>query len=277
MTRLTTAAALAALLTAAAGPALAQTPDWSGLYIGGHGGWAGLDDADGETLRFDRDLDGSFNDTVTTATSANAFGPGFCGGTPNTAVAADGCEDDDDGSEFGARIGYDWQMGSWVFGVVGEYSAVDAQDSATGFSTTPANYVFTRDVESIAALRARIGYAMGPALIYVTGGFARASVENSFATTNGANAFTPSSDSDDADGRQFGAGLEYALGGGWSIGGEYLMTTLEPDDYVIRVTQGSAPPTNPFVLAPNTTGTDIIRSEDEIKLNSFRIGLNYRF
>lgn len=276
MTRLMPAAALAALMTAVAAPALAQTPDWSGFYIGGHGGWTGLDDSDDETLLFDRNLDGAFNDTVTTAAAANAFGPGFCGGTPNSAAAADGCEDDDDGFEFGGRIGYDWQMGSWVFGAVGEWTSVDASDSVTGFSTTPANYVFTRDVESIAALRARVGYAMGPALIYVTGGFAKASVENSFATSNTANAFTPSGD-DDADGRQFGAGLEYALGGGWSIGGEYLSTTLEPDDYVVRVTQGTAPATNPFVLAPNTTGTDIIRSEDEIQLNSFRIGLNYRF
>lgn len=277
MQRLTRAAALAALMTAAAGgPAMAQ--DWTGFYIGGHGGWTGLDDEEGATLLFDRNLDGSFSDTVTTGTGANAFSPGFCGGTPNTAVAADGCQDDDDGSEFGGRLGYDWQMGGWVFGLVGEYTAHDVRDTATGFSTTPANYAFHRDLQSVMALRARVGWAMGPMLIYATGGFAKGKVDQSFTTTNGANAFNPlESNDDDADGGQFGAGLEYALGGGWTIGGEYLRTTLEPDDYVVRVTQGSAPPTNPFVLAPNTTGTDIIRSDDEIRLNSFRIGLNYRF
>ena len=46
------------LSLAAASPALAQTTDWSGPYIGGAAGYANPDD-DGEKLAFDRDLDGA--------------------------------------------------------------------------------------------------------------------------------------------------------------------------------------------------------------------------
>lgn len=269
--------ALALALAGVATPSLAQSPDWSGFYLGVIGGQATIDNDDSETLLFDRNLDGSFNDTVTTTTAANAFGPGFCGGRPITNAAAGGCNDDDDrDSDLGARLGYDWQMGSFVFGAVAEVSFPDAEDSVTGFSTTPASYTFTRSVEAVTALRARMGFVFGPALAYVTGGVARATVENAFTTSNTANTFTPSGD-DEADGYQLGGGVEYALTPRLSITGEYLRTSVEADPYVVRVGQGTAPATNPFVLAPNTTGTDIIRSSDEIELNSFRVGLSYRF
>ena len=49
------------------------------------------------------------------------------------------------------------------------------------------------------------------------------------------------------------------------------------DDNVIRVGRGTAPATNPFVLAPNTTGTDIVRSNDKIEFHAVNIGMSYRF
>jgi outer membrane immunogenic protein len=271
--------AAAALMAVGAAPAYAQSAaDWAGPYVGGHVGYGfGSDDGD-ETLLFDKDLDGAYDDPILTATDANAFSPGFCGGAGKTAVAADGCEDDDDGFSGGVRAGYDWAVSdSVILGVVGEVDFTDVTDSATGFSTTPANYVFTRDLEHIAALRARAGFVTGPMLIYATGGYAMGKVENSFSTTNAANSFTATTDDDKADGYQLGGGVEYGFGNGWSLVGEYIYTALDTEDYNIRVGPGTAPATNPFILAPNTTGTDMIRSSDSFDVHSVRVGLNYRF
>jgi opacity protein-like surface antigen len=253
-------------------------PDWSGPYIGIFGGYNQSNEDEDEILRFDRNLDGNYGDTVTTAAGADAFSPGFCGGAATSTGPATGCRDDNDGVEAGVRGGYDWQFGNIVVGALAEYSVNTVQDTVTGFSTTPAFYSFTRELESTAAVRAKLGYAMGPALIYGTGGYAYGKFDNTFRTSNTANRFTETTESDDGDGWQAGGGVEYALGRGLTVSGEYLYTSLSVDSPVIRVdSTGTTPATNPFILAPNTTGTDMTRGNGKFGTHMVRIGMNYRF
>ncbi|MFN7110806.1 MAG: outer membrane protein [Brevundimonas sp.] len=261
-------------------PALAQSvaPDWSGPYVGIFGGYNQSNDDGDEILRFDRNLDGNYGDPVTTAAGENAFSPGFCGGAATSTGPATGCKDDNDGVEAGVRGGYDLQFGNIVVGALAEYTVNNVQDTVTGFSTTPAFYSFTRELESTAAVRAKLGYAMGPALIYGTGGYAYGKFENKFLTSNTANSFTETSESDDGDGWQAGGGVEYALGRGLTVSGEYLYTSLDVDSPVIRVgNTGTTPVANPFILAPNTTGTDMTRGNGRFGNHAVRIGMNYRF
>lgn len=261
-------------------PALAQSvaPDWSGPYVGIFGGYNQSNDDGDENLGFDRNLDGNYGDQVSTAAGANAFSPGFCGGMATSTAPGTGCRDDNDGVEAGVRAGYDMQFGNFVVGALAEYSVNDVQDSVTGFSTTPAFYTFTRELESTAAARLKLGYAYGPALIYGTGGYAYGKFENKFRTSNQANSFTETSEGDDGDGWQAGGGVEYALGRGLTVNGEYLYTSLDVDSPVIRVgNNGTTPAANPFISAPNTTGTDMIRSNGKFGTHMFRIGMNYRF
>lgn len=273
------AVTLAVLMAGVAAPAMAQSAgDWSGLYGGVFGGHLESDDNANEQLVFDRDFDGQFDDMVVLSGSgADAFSPGSCDGTPS-ALTPSVCDRDPGGVEGGARLGWDWQFGNWVAGVVGEVSAVKAEDSVSSFSTTPAAYSFTRQLEHTAALRARVGYAMGPALGYVTGGPAYGKVDNRFFTTNTANSFTERSNEDDADGFQAGAGVEWRLAPSLTLVGEYMYTSLDTGDYVIRAgNSGTTPATNPFILAPNTGGTDITRSGDQFRTHNFRIGMNVQF
>jgi outer membrane immunogenic protein len=260
-------------------PVMAQsvTPDWSGPYVGIFGGFTQTNDDADEILRFDRNLDGNYGDPVTTAAGANAFSPGFCGGAATSTGPATGCRENDDGVEAGVRAGYDMQFGDIVVGALAEYTVNSAQDTVTGFSTTPAFYSFTRELESTAAVRAKLGYAAGPALVYGTGGYAYGKFENRFLTSNQANSFTETSETTDGDGWQAGGGVEYALGRGLTVSGEYLYTSLSVDSPVIRVGQGTAPATNPFILAPNTTGTDMTRGNGKFGNHAFRLGMNYRF
>lgn len=276
---LLSAASLSLLMAGVAAPALAQSaPDWSGPYIGVYAGSVENHEQSGETLIFDRNLDGVFGETVATSGGADAFGPGFCQGGALTNQAGGGCTLDDKGVEGTIRAGYDWQFGQVVVGLVADWSALNVSDTVTGFSSTPANYVFRRELTDMAALRARVGFATGPALLYITGGAAYGGIDNSFRTTNAANSFVVQEDEDDADGWQLGAGLEWRLAPNLSVTGEYLYTNLTPGDYIVRAgNNGTTPATNPFILAPNTAGTDITRSNDEMELHALRIGMNVRF
>lgn len=286
MTRILSGAAAALLLAGVAAPAMAQSvlpnwdarPNWTGAYVGIYGGATVTNDDEDERLGFDRNLDGRYGDTVATAAGANAFSPGSCGGMAMGVTPQAGCDGDSDGAEAGVRAGYDFQFGSFVVGAVAEYSGITgAEDSVTSYSTTPANYVFSRKLENLAAARARVGYAYGPALVYATGGVARGDVVNRFYTSNTANSFTARINDDEADGYQAGGGVEYMLAPNFSVTGEYMYTSLEAPDYVVRVGQGTAPATNPFILPPNTAGTDMIRSNGRFGLHAVRLGMNYRF
>jgi outer membrane immunogenic protein len=275
-----TRAATAALLLATALPALAQSTDaeWNGLYFGGHlGGVEPMDDSGG-TIEFDTNLDGDFGDTVNTAAGANAFSPGFCGGAAVARTPAGGCRDDSGGGDLGVRAGYDWQRGRWVFGALVEMARTEARDSVSAFSTTPAFYTMTRDLESTVAIRGRVGYAFGAGgdwLAYATAGGVRGRFENSFATSNGLNAFRERGDGD-ASGYQAGIGLERKVLGGLAVGLEYLHTRLDDDGARVAVTRGSATATNPFVLV-NPDGTTFRRSDQDFDIGSLRLVATWRF
>ena len=58
----------------------AAAQDWTGAYISGHIGFSKIPEGSNNTVVFDRNLDGDFSDTITTAAGANAFSPGFCVG-----------------------------------------------------------------------------------------------------------------------------------------------------------------------------------------------------
>lgn len=274
--RLTTSVAIA-LLGLTAAPAFAESGDWAGGYVGIYAGQLSDPDDNGDRILFDTNLDGTYGDTVLTSTNANAFSPGFCDGQAQGPTPADGCDNNEGAGEYGVRGGYDWQSGDWVYGVVAEYGSNDTRDAVSAFSTTPARYTMKREIDDVLALRARVGFAFGEDganLLYATGGYARASVKNSFNTSNGVNTFTNIGDSN-ASGTQLGLGYERRLNDNFTIGVEYLATSLDDGDYTVR-SQGPAPATNPFILV-NPAGTDFRRSDDDLDFDSFRITATYRF
>ena len=273
---------LSLALVALASPAFAQSDDagdkWSGFYVGASIGNTDPRGGDDGTLLFDTNLDGSYGDTVRTGAGADAFSPGFCGGVATGRTPGEGCFDDRGGTTLGARMGYDWQMGHWVFGALAEYNKHDVRDGVSGFSTTPASYAMIRELDSTIALRARAGISFGQSndwLAYATAGAVRAKLNNRFETTNTANAFDLT-DSGDADGVQFGLGVERKIAGNVSLGLEYLRTRLDDEDTIVRVSRGTAPATNPFLLV-NANGTDMRRSDDRLDLDTLQLTLNYRF
>ncbi|WP_404370973.1 outer membrane protein [Sphingomonas sp. MMS24-J45] len=267
-------------------PAFAQEADdkpFDGLYVGGTVGFDAQPNDRGSTVLFDRNLDGQFGDTVLTSTGSNAFaataaqpGAGFCNGRATSTGLLTGCTNDKDNISYSGRIGFDKQFNHVVVGLVGEFGKSEVRDSVSAFSTTPASYTLTRKVDYNANIRARAGYAFDKTLFYATGGGAYAKVNSTFETTNTANAFATSGKKD-AWGYVAGGGIEQKLGRHFSIGLEYLYNQYKDGDYRVRATQGTAPATNPFVLAPNTAGTDFARSDRFFRWHSVRATAQFRF
>jgi outer membrane immunogenic protein len=271
----------AAASVALATPAFAQDADeypFDGIYVGGSVG-AAVQPNDGakSSILFDRDLNGSFGDTVVTAAGANAFSPGFCGGAA-TSAANENCRHDKDGIEYYGRIGADTHMGPMVIGVMGEFGKPEISDSVSAFSTTPASYTMTRKLDYTASIRGRVGITPGTmrtTLFYATGGAMYGKVKNSFATTNGVNSFTTNGDKD-AWGYSAGGGVEQKIGRNLSVGLEYIYNDLKDDKGGVRAGPGTAPATNPFLLA-GAGGTDFRRSDTQFRWHSLRLTAALRF
>ena len=273
---------IAVLMSAAAAtPAFAQDDpqgEFDGFYFGGAVGGTFTSDNDDETIRFDRNLDGNFGDTVTTSGGANAFSTGFCGGSVGTSPSrpTTGCETEDKAVELSLRAGFDRQMGNVVLGVVAEIGKSETRSSVTAFSTTPASYTFNREIDLLANLRLRAGFTVTPTtLVYATGGVGYASLDTSFTTTNTANGVSRDLD-DDSIGFVVGGGVEQKLGRNVSVGVEYLYQRYEDESTVRLVNSGTTPATNPFLLG-NAGGTDFARSDQKFDLHSVRAVVNFRF
>lgn len=266
----------AAALTLAS-PAIAQddgtSGGYDGLYVGGSFGGAVQPNDGGATLLFSRNGT-NYSTALPTALGANAFSPGFCNGSA-TGTANSGCTNDKDGIEYKLRIGGDTTFGQhFVIGFVGDFGKTRISDSTSGFSTTPASYTLTRNLKYDAGARGRIGFTpQGTTLFYGTGGVAYGKLRNDFTTSNTANSFATNG-SHDAWGYSTGGGVEQRIGA-FSIGLEYLYTSLRDDKTRVAVGAGTAPATNPFIL--NGGGTTIARSDSNFRWHSMRVTAAFRF
>jgi outer membrane immunogenic protein len=275
-------AAIAIAVPAAAQDTGTSQPSdyFNGFYVGGTFGLDATADANDDTIAFDTNRDGTFDNTVRTTTGANAFSTGFCAGTANSRLAADGCRDDKDSYGYSIRAGVDRRLGDngpFVAGLLAEATKSESRDYVSAFSTTPASYTIARGLDHSFALRGRLGFSPGDGrgLFYVTGGVAYGKMEHAFATSNTANSFTPVNDSEYELGGQIGGGAELHVARNLSLSFEYLYQSFEDDDYYVEVGQGTAPATNPFLL--NGGGTFLRPANTDYNLHSFRVGANFRF
>jgi outer membrane immunogenic protein len=273
-------AALAAALGVA--PALAQdtgstsseATGFNGFYIGGSFGGAHTA-GKSDSIAFDRNLDGTFGDTITTAAGANAFSTGFCSGSASS-TANGNCAFQRDGIEYFGRIGGDTQRGRIVIGFVVEGGRPDFNESVSAFSTTPASYTLTRDIRYNINARGRIGYTPNDrTLFYAAGGPTYAKVRTRISTSNTANSFSTNG-SQEEFGFNVGGGVEQKIGNNFSIGLEYLYTDVRADRGRVRVGPGTAAATNPFLLG-NAGGTDFRFSNQNMRWHAARVVAAFRF
>lgn len=174
---------------------------WSGAYIGGQigYGWAGIEPNDADVLAM--------------------FGPGLTYSNPSPAHGFLG----------GLTIGNNWQFGPWVYGVEGDFSWSDVKGSFNG--VVGANNVhLDAKLNWLATVRARAGYAFGPALIYGTAGAAIANISGNYINVTPGAVFTVS-ESHTHVGWTAGAGVEYAITRNLSAKIEGLYVGLAEEQY----------------------------------------------
>src|SRR6476469_8897435 len=123
----------------------ASVSTWSGCYIGVAGG-------------------GAWGDAVARGNGTNN---GVVNGSPVGALKS---STDMDGGMVGGTIGCSYQTGSFVLGIEADDSWME--EKGTSHLLAPFNTAFPEDVHErwLATLRGRLAYAVGPALLYATGG-----------------------------------------------------------------------------------------------------------
>lgn len=201
-------------------PAVATVVNWTGFYVGGHAGYL--------QSRFSF-AEGGSSDSGTLK--------GFLGG---------------------GQIGINQQLGGWVVGLEADFSWSNADGG--GVSRDPANGDVTSSAAKVrwtSLVTGRVGHTFDRALIYAKGGaaFTGSRFEAADLTTgSSSNAnFTKA-------GWTVGGGLEYALGGPWSVRGEY--------DYLSFGTKD-------LTLVDNTGAS--ARLSIKQNMHQFKAGVNYRF
>ncbi len=211
-------------------PPMAPIFSWTGFYIGGNigGAWA--------------------NDNITD----NLFGLNFNNG--NNAVFVGG-----------GQAGFNYQVGSVVFGVEGDFDwAANNNNTVTGI-IGPFGNTFTASANDrwIATVAGRLGYAADRWLFYVKGGGGWVGA-NSFTVTDvTTGASITAGNSNTLSGWLVGGGVEWAFANNWSLRAEYDFLGLSTRTFTV-------PATSPILVGDTfTTGKNNVQMAT--------IGINYRF
>lgn len=114
-----------------------------------------------------------------------------------------------DGLAFGGHAGYNMQYGMWIVGVEGDINWLDAKDSVEDAGGAAPRDFIEGDIERLATLRGRAGFATGRALLFVTAGVAF--VDAKFTSVNEPDNPEIGVINFDDVGFVMGGGLEYAV------------------------------------------------------------------
>lgn len=162
------------------------------------------------------------------------------------------------GFVLGGTLGYNHQLNRFVLGVEGDLNWTNVDSTArtialVGAPPAPATVASTADVKWMGTLRARAGFSVDRALLFVTGGYAGVSLDTRAADiTNN----VTRSVSNWRNGWAVGGGIEYAFTRNLSAKTEYLYTSFGNSTV--------------FAATPYVARADL-------SMSLVRAGVNYRF
>jgi outer membrane immunogenic protein len=239
------------------GPYEAPGINWTGLYLGIHGGYA------------TGDWDGRLE---TTAGCPNNCPPNKDAGYTDPTRSING-----DGGLVGIDGGYNWQRPSspFVLGIEADIAWTDFNGSGT-FATDKYNpSVWSKrhdlSLDYFGTVRGRIGYTIGSVMPFVTGGFAWGKTSGDLAVTyippppQAGGGTSHASVDETHTGWTVGAGLEWRTETNWSVKAQWLHVDLGDEAYLFK---GKTYLGGPF-------DTDSFRSS--LVFDTFTVGLNYHF
>ena len=218
---------------------------WTGYYLGGNLGYS--------WGRADNDV--------------RAAGlPPVLFGIPTASLASgDRDKQNVDGIVGGFQSGYNWQSGSWVFGLETDLQASNQKGDQRycnlgGTTCAVASLDASHKLSWFGTARSRIGFLVTPsALVYGTGGAAYGELKSNYTLNLGGVPFAAVNFQDLKAGWTLGAGVEFAFARNWSAKLEYLYLDLGTSETTASIAGATA----------------VVRREftDHIA----RLGINYRF
>lgn len=227
---------------------------WTGFYFGVNAGYGSGDDSP----------------VITTGQSAINIADIDAGARPASVDLSP------DGFIGGVQMGYNYQVGTFVYGLETDIQYTRFHDRRT-VTTTAVNGIdrldnrFGQELEYLGTFRARVGLAADRALFYITGGLAYGGIDNNASFTGplpGAVEQFSGRISRTEVGYTIGAGLEYAFTNNMSFKAEYLYYDLGNRDSVnVAAVPGVFPPVGGSGYDAN------FRNDGHI----VRGGLNWRF
>jgi outer membrane immunogenic protein len=132
------------------------------------------------------------------------------------------------GGAIGGLLGYNFQRGSFVYGLEGDWNRVRAKvDHIDVFKNQTSN-----DVKWLATVRGRAGLAIDATLVYFTGGLAFGNVKNSFIEPifGTMEVFASFSESKTRVGWTAGVGVEHMFSPHWTARAEFRYVDLGKTD-----------------------------------------------
>lgn len=256
---------------------LPEVWSWSGFYIGGNVGGAWSDNSRDYAMPFTT----PGNIFVNCGAPAGVALPVLVGANPYD--LSTGCSRPSSAIA-GGQIGYNWQAGTWVYGLEADgawqrliehsytrFGTNTAAGAPIGSVATDTTY-FRSEQGPIGTFRGRVGYAPGNWLLYATGGLAVGSVKHAVTEVLAAGVTCPVAPSATCQrgtndstkvGWTVGAGAEWMFARSWSVGLEYLYVDLGSSTITL-------PPAGGFFF--NTSSTKF-----EDREHIARVKVNYHF
>jgi outer membrane immunogenic protein len=252
-------------------PVVTPVSDWTGFYIGGNIGYGW----------------GNANNAINFAQSATIFG-----GAPFWTLGATD-RDPVNGVIGGGQIGYNWQVGQYVYGLETDFQGSGQEGSralagalvpGAGLLITtpvPTTIAYTDRLEWLGTARGRLGFANGGWLFYATGGLAYGDIRANGSAVPapavfGANGAANWNQSFLKVGWTAGVGVEQQFLSHWSWKVEYLYVDLGNFTANGTLPAGNCYGSPVFCNGPlpfSGPGTAQAKFSDNI----IRLGLNYKF
>jgi len=234
----------------------APLPTWTGFYIGGNVGYG-----------WDASKSSSFGATTADPFFAPALADLLAAGSYPSSLSPNA-----KGVIGGGQIGYNWQDGSWVYGVEADGSWLSKR-MTTDYRPLRGNLSISssQGIDWLATFRGRAGLAVDRTLVYITGGVAVAGVRNSVAAVCAGEALANSRcigddiflNSDQTRvGWTVGGGVEHMLTPNWTVRAEALFVDL-----------GQTGVINTINIQNNEAFSG--RFENQVVIG--RVGFNYKF
>lgn len=209
--------------------------DWSGFYVGIHGGYG-----QGKSKYSYEGHTEYWDDNLTDPTAPGD--PGY--GTGDTLQLypefsnehSGGNSQDLSGAFGGAQIGYNLQLSSLVIGAVADISAADFESDTANITIgdsgnfgSGSDFSVSSKVDWFGTIRGRAGIALDKVLFYGTGGLAYGRVKTSYDYSVDGDDYSGST-SATKWGWTAGGGVEFALTRNITLGTEYLYVDLGKSD-----------------------------------------------